>query len=61
MDTWKVGQKLICDRFNRCALVTEVCEMRRGTYATLYNPANHFCLVGAIDVLQAHGWRSADS
>lgn len=61
MDTWKVGEMLTCDRFQRHALVTELHEMHRGTYATLYNPDNQLRLYGLVEMLQQHGWRKAEA
>lgn len=60
MDSWTVGKWVICDRDKRCAIVTELCQMQRGTYATLLHPENRSRLCCSINMLQSHGWHKVD-
>jgi hypothetical protein len=60
MTSWKVGQKLICDRKGTEAYILEVNETNSGIiYATLYNPKLGFSLCCNIEMLVASGWKLA--
>lgn len=61
MDTWTVGQWVICDRNKRYAVVTELHQMRRDMYATLFHPENNSRLCCSINMLQSHGWHKVSA